>query len=79
MFLAWQHIVFVPITVLVSVAVISAAVALYSEWRGRPRAVPPAPKFRPVLVHDRGREMLLRSQARGAAARPRIRLVYNGG
>jgi hypothetical protein len=79
MLLEWQHIVFVPVTVLVSVAVVSIVVALVGEWRGRVDAPPAAPVFRPVLVHDRGREMLLRSRRAGVTARPKIRLVYNGG
>jgi hypothetical protein len=73
-----ENFVFVPVSVLVATAVIAVAVSLLVEWRTRGTAAAPQ-KFRPVLVHDRNRQTLIRSRGLGRAVRPNIRVVYNGG
>jgi hypothetical protein len=82
MLLNAEHFVFVPVCVLAATAGVAAAVTALAEWRTRRaqrEAAMAAPKFRPVLVHDRSRQTLLRSRGLSRAARPKIRLVYNGG
>ncbi len=78
-----ERFIFVPFCVLVATAVLAVLVTMVAEWRTR-RALSAAQvvreqKFRPVLVHDRSRQTLLRSRGLGRTARPKIRLVYNGG
>jgi hypothetical protein len=77
-----EKFIFVPFIVLAATAALAMAVALYAEWRTQRAlraAQPAAAKFRPVLIHDRSRQTLLRSRGPGRQARPKIRLVYNGG
>jgi hypothetical protein len=75
-----QHIVFVPVAVFVATAFLAFLVSAYADWRVRQaQARLAVPAFRPVLVHDRSRQILLRSQRLNRAAAPKIRLVYNGG
>jgi hypothetical protein len=75
-----QHIVFIPVAVFVATAILAFVVSVYADWRVRQaQAKLSAPVFRPVLVHDRSRQKLLRSQRLSRASAPKIRLVYNGG
>jgi len=76
-----EHFVFVPVSVLAVTTVVALAVTALAEWRTRRvlAAAKAAPAFRPVLVHDRRGQTLLRPRALGRAARPTIRLVVNGG
>ena len=75
-----QHIVFIPVAVFVATAILAFLVAAYADWRVRQaEAKFTAPLFRPVLVHDRNRQKLLRSQRLSRASAPRIRLGTNGG
>jgi hypothetical protein len=75
-----QHIVYIPIAIFVATACLALLVSTYADWRVRQaQARLAAPVFRPVLVHDRSRQKLLRSQRLSRASAPKIRLVYNGG
>ncbi len=77
-----EHFVFVPVCVLAATAVIAVAVSLLVEWRSRTAigaGAAAAQNFRPVLVHDRRGQTLIRSRGLGRAVRPNIRVVYNGG
>jgi hypothetical protein len=77
-----EKFIFLPVSVLAATAMLAIAVTMIAEWRTR-RALlaarPAAATFRPVLVHDRSRQTLLRSRGSSRPARPTIRLVYNGG
>jgi hypothetical protein len=73
-----EHFVFVPVSVLAVTAVVAWVVTALVELRAR-RAPAAVRQFRPVLVHDRSRQTLLRSRGMSRTARPKIRLVYNGG
>jgi hypothetical protein len=79
-----QHIIFVPIIVFVATTILALAVMAICDWRVRRAehlANAPAPAFRPVLVHDRSRQKLIRSgrKSLNRAGAAKIRLIYNGG
>jgi len=75
-----QHIIYIPVAVFVATAALAFLVSAYADWRVRQaQARLAAPVFRPVLVHDRSRQILLRSRRLSRASAPKIRLVYNGG
>jgi Na+-translocating ferredoxin:NAD+ oxidoreductase RnfG subunit len=77
-----QHIVFIPVIVLIATAMLALIVAAFTDWRvRRAQAKLAAPAFRPVLVHDRSRQKLIRSARKSLnrAGAAKIRLVYNGG
>jgi hypothetical protein len=77
-----QHIVFIPIAVFVATTILALIVAAFADWRvRRAQARQAMQKFRPVLVHDRSRQKLIRSARKSLnrAGAAKIRLVYNGG
>jgi hypothetical protein len=79
---ATQHIIFIPMTVFVATTMLALIVAAFADWRvRRAQAKLAAPLFKPVLVHDRSRQKLIRSTRKtvGRARGANIRLVYNGG
>jgi hypothetical protein len=78
-------ILLIPITVLCTVAAINLAILAWIEWRlaAARHTARPSLQFQPVLVHDKGQRILLRSRqprfAPRAVPKNAIRLVYNGG
>lgn len=78
-------ILLIPITVLSTVALVNLAILAWIEARlaAQRRQAMPGRRFSPVLVHDKGQRILLRSAqprlAPRGVSKNSIRLVYNGG